>query len=125
MDDYCRSKTKEYRDKGFQGRFEVVPERLGLIDGPGSKRKLEEEAGEDVLLMRCAFVRNNYPNDPSLPKTQLVRWTKENRKKLPSYDTTHEDKLFRSVVSVDGRKYGSSFWWVELLLLNSVILERI
>lgn len=104
MSDYCRAKSKEHRDRGFGGRFEVVPERL-----TNAKRKLEDEA-EDVLLMRCAFLRSNYPDDASLPKTRLNKWTKENRKKLPSYDTTHEDKLFRSVVTVDGKKFGSSFW---------------
>lgn len=108
MDEYCRAKAKEFRDAGFEGRFEVVPERLGLI-GKAAKRKLEEEA-EDVLLMRCAFLRNNFPDDNSLPKTQLAKWTRENHKKLPAYNTINEDKLFRSVVVVDARKYGSSFW---------------
>ncbi|OXU28909.1 hypothetical protein TSAR_006798 [Trichomalopsis sarcophagae] len=118
LDEYCRTKQKEHRDRGFGGRFEVVPERLSLIDGNSGvgKRKLDEE--EDVLLMRCAFLRNNYADDTSLPKSRLAKWTRDNRKKLPIYVTHHEDKLFRSVVQVDGRKYGSSFWekskkWAE------------
>ncbi|XP_011495804.1 PREDICTED: tRNA-dihydrouridine(20) synthase [NAD(P)+]-like [Ceratosolen solmsi marchali] len=117
MDNYCRAKTQEYRVKGFQGRFEVAPERLGILSSGGSKRKLEEEA-EDVQLMCCAFLRNKYNDESSLPKSRLARWTESNRKKLPSYVTIHEEKLFRSVVLVDGRKYGSSFWeknkkWAE------------
>jgi tRNA-dihydrouridine synthase 2 len=110
MGDYCRAKTIEYREKGFQGRFEVAPERLGLLASGGGKRKLKEEA-DDVLLMCCAFLRNNYRDESSLPKSRLAQWTKVNRKKLPSYLTIHEEKLFRSVVLVDGRKYGSSFWF--------------
>lgn len=109
MDDYCRQKSKEYREKGLMGRFQVVPGSFAMetINANGScKRKLED----DVTFMRCAFIRNNYINDADLPKTILLKWVKENRKKTPVYDTQHADKLFRSIVSVDGRKYGSSFW---------------
>ncbi|XP_051174599.1 tRNA-dihydrouridine(20) synthase [NAD(P)+]-like [Leptopilina boulardi] len=109
MDDYCRQKSKEYREKGLMGRFQVVPESFAMetINANGScKRKFDD----DVTLMQCAFIRNNYTNDVDLPKTKLLKWVKENRKKMPIYDTQHADKLFRSIVSVDGRKYGSSFW---------------
>lgn len=80
-------------------------------DRGSQKRKLYEE---DVLLMRCAFLRGSYISDSELPKTRLLKWTKENRKKMPVYDTRREDKLFCSVVTVDGKKYGSSFWYVKL-----------
>ena len=109
MGDYCRKKAEEYRSQGYTGRFEVVPERLGLLGNGASKRKFEEETA-DVLVMRCAFLRSNYADDQSLPKTQLINWTRKQKIKLPSYSTVHEDKLFRSVVVVDGKKYGSSFW---------------
>lgn len=72
------------------------------------KRKIHEE--EDVALMRCAFLRSNYTNDLELPKSRLFQWTKEHHKKMPVYDTQRNEKLFCSVVTVDGRKYGSSFW---------------
>lgn len=72
------------------------------------KRKLYEE--EDVALIRCAFLRSNYTTDSELPKTRLLKWTKQHRKKMPVYSTRQEDKLFCSVVTVDGHKYGSSFW---------------
>ncbi|CAB0029536.1 unnamed protein product [Trichogramma brassicae] len=117
MGDYCRAKAKEFSSLGYTGRFDVVPERLSQLGGGAAKRKLEEEAG-DVLLMRCKFIRNSYPNDQSLPKSQLNKWTRENRKKLPSYTSINEDKLFRAIVVVDGKKYGSTFWekskkWAE------------
>ncbi|XP_011879148.1 PREDICTED: tRNA-dihydrouridine(20) synthase [NAD(P)+]-like isoform X1 [Vollenhovia emeryi] len=118
MDDYCRVKSKEFRDRGLLGRFQIAP---GILDkdtdnGVSHKRKLHEE--EDVSLMRCAFLRNSYVTDAELPKTRLLKWTKENRKKMPLYNTRQENKLFCSVVTVDGRKYGSSFWeknkkWAE------------
>ncbi|XP_014238498.1 tRNA-dihydrouridine(20) synthase [NAD(P)+]-like [Trichogramma pretiosum] len=117
MGDYCRAKAKEFSSLGYTGRFDVVPERLSQLGGGAAKRKLEEEAG-DVLLMRCKFIRNSYPDDQSLPKSQLNKWTRENRKKLPSYTSINEDKLFRAIVVVDGKKYGSTFWekskkWAE------------
>lgn len=110
LDDYCRSKSKEFRNKGLLGRFQVTP---GILDEDidnsiSHKRKIYEE--EDVSLMRCAFLRNSYITDSELPKTRLLKWTKENRKKMPIYNTRQENKLFCSIVTVDGRKYGSSFW---------------
>ena len=110
MGDYCRRKSKEYREKGLMGRFQVEPESFAMktINGKTScKRKFEDE---DVTYMRCAFIRNNYNIDAELPKTKLLKWIKENRKKMPVYETLHADKLFQSVVSVDGKKFGSSFW---------------
>ncbi|KAK9300601.1 hypothetical protein QLX08_006756 [Tetragonisca angustula] len=82
------------------------------------KKEFEEKEEEDVLLMQCAFLRNNYVTDLELPKTILHKWTQTQRKKMPSYNTQQKGKLFRSIVTVDGRKYGSSFWeknkkWAE------------
>ncbi|XP_025073342.1 tRNA-dihydrouridine(20) synthase [NAD(P)+]-like [Pogonomyrmex barbatus] len=118
LGDYCRSKRKEFRDKGLLGRFQVTPTIFDkeLSNGISHKRKAQEN--EDVSLMRCAFLRNNYITDSELPKTRLLKWTKEYHKKMPVYDTRQENKLFCSVVTVDGRKYGSSFWeknkkWAE------------
>jgi len=73
------------------------------------KRKIDEE---DVFLMCCAFLRSSYMTDSELPKTRLLKWTKENRKKMPIYNTRREGKLFCSIVTVDGKKYGSSFWYI-------------
>ncbi|XP_050452014.1 tRNA-dihydrouridine(20) synthase [NAD(P)+]-like isoform X1 [Cataglyphis hispanica] len=119
LGDYCRSKNKEFRDKGLLGRFQVMPvmfEKDTKDNNVSYKRKIYEE--NDVSLMRCAFLRNSYTRDSELPKTRLLKWTKENRKKMPIYNTRQEDKLFCSIVTVDGRKYGSSFWeknkkWAE------------
>lgn len=118
LGDYCRSKNKEFREKGLLGRFQVMPVILDKDkdNNFSYKRKIYEE--NDVSLMRCAFLRNSYTTDSELPKTRLLKWTKENRKKMPVYNTRQEDKLFCSVVTVDGRKYGSSFWeknkkWAE------------
>ncbi|KYM94681.1 PREDICTED: tRNA-dihydrouridine(20) synthase [NAD(P)+]-like [Cyphomyrmex costatus] len=117
LDDYCRSKSEEFQAKGLLGRFEVTPEILNKDNNSIShKRKIHEE--EDVFLMRCAFLRNSYITDSELPKTRLLKWTKEHHKKMPVYNTRQENKLFCSVVTVDGRKYGSSFWeknkkWAE------------
>lgn len=111
LGDYCRSKRKEFQDKGLLGRFGVTPVMLhenAKDDCISQKRKIHEE--EDVALMRCAFLRSNYTTDSELPKTRLLKWTKQHHKKMPVYDTRRNDKLFCSVVTVDGRKYGSSFW---------------
>ncbi|XP_060816434.1 tRNA-dihydrouridine(20) synthase [NAD(P)+]-like isoform X1 [Bombus pascuorum] len=117
--DYCLSKKKEFEEKGLLGRSQVSPMREdGKQDEeqPSNKRKISEE--EDVTLMHCAFLRNNYVTDLELPKTILHKWTQTQRKKMPNYNTQQKGKLFQSIVTVDGRRYGSSFWeknkkWAE------------
>ncbi|XP_011138804.2 tRNA-dihydrouridine(20) synthase [NAD(P)+]-like isoform X1 [Harpegnathos saltator] len=119
LGDYCRSKRKEFLEKGLLGRFQVTPvifDEDTKDDCISQKRKMHDE--EDVALMRCAFLRSSYTTDSELPKTRLCKWTKDHHKKMPVYDTRKNDKLFCSVVTVDGRKYGSSFWeknkkWAE------------
>ncbi|CAD1470105.1 unnamed protein product [Heterotrigona itama] len=119
LSDYCRLKKKEFGEKGLLGRSQVSPMREDEKQNegqPSNKRKISEE--EDVILMHCAFLRNNYVTDLELPKTILHKWTQTRRKKMPNYNTQPEGKLFRSIVTVDGRKYGSSFWeknkkWAE------------
>ncbi|XP_015588531.1 tRNA-dihydrouridine(20) synthase [NAD(P)+]-like [Cephus cinctus] len=113
MGEYCRSKRKEYLENGLQGRFQVVP--MSLDNSRGVKRKYDND---DVIVMNCSFLRNNYTSDIDLPKTRLLKWIRENKKEMPTYDTWKEDKLFRSIVIVDQKKYSSSFWeknkkWAE------------
>lgn len=110
LGDYCRSKSKEFRNNGLLDRFHVSPIILDPTNSCSDSRKRKIDEENDVSLMRCAFLRNSYTSDLDLPKTRLLKWTKENRKKMPVYNTRQEDKLFCSVVTVDGKKYGSSFW---------------
>lgn len=77
------------------------------VEQPTNKRKISEE---NVELIHCAFLRNNYVSDLELPKSKLHKWTQSQKKKMPHYNTQQKGKLFRSIVTVDGRKFGSSFW---------------
>ncbi|OAD54784.1 tRNA-dihydrouridine(20) synthase [NAD(P)+]-like [Eufriesea mexicana] len=119
LSDYCCLKQKEFEDKGLLGRSQVSPMREDEKQNEeqlSTKRKISEE--EDVILMQCAFLRNNYITDVELPKTILYKWTQTQSKNVPNYNTQRKEKLFRSIVTVDGRRYGSSFWeknkkWAE------------
>ena len=115
LSDYCRSKRKEFEEKGLLGRSQVSPMREDE-EQSSNKRKISDE--EDVVVMHCAFLRNSYVSDLELPKSILHKWTQSQRKKIPHYDTRQKGKLFRSIVTLDGRKFGSSFWeknkkWAE------------
>lgn len=68
------------------------------------------EFDPDTIEMRCAFIRASYSVDSELPKTKLIVWCRKNKMDHPKYETRNEDKLFRSVVALDGKKYSSTFW---------------
>ncbi|KAK6619161.1 hypothetical protein RUM44_003543 [Polyplax serrata] len=115
MDNYCREKQQLLREMGFKGRREVEP-LLFNIEPRLKKPKLEME--KDVVRISCAFLRSIFPTDIDLPKTKLLMWTRKQHIEQPKYNTIQEDKLFQSVVTVNGKKYGSSYWeknkrWAE------------
>lgn len=128
MGDYYREKQKLFREAGLIGRREVEP----VMNEPRLKKpKLYNE--DDVVRISCAFLRSVFPNDIDLPKTKLLMWTRKSQLDQPSYNTVQEDKLFQSVVTVNGKKYGSSYWeknkrWAEqsaatVCLINLGLLD--
>lgn len=64
----------------------------------------------DTIEMPCAFIRASFPTDPELPKSRLISWCNKNKIEKPRYETINEDKLFRAVVYVNGKKYSSTYW---------------
>ncbi|PSN37845.1 tRNA-dihydrouridine(20) synthase [NAD(P)+]-like protein [Blattella germanica] len=104
LSDYCCKKQTELKEKGHQGRSSVVPSSL---EPQLKKRKVGDES---IVEMRFAFLRNHYSSDVDLPKTRLLTWTRRKGFKHPVYATQQEDKLFRSVVTVNEKKYSSSYW---------------
>lgn len=46
----------------------------------------------------------------NLPKARLHAWAGKNGHKLPTYNTEQVQKLFRTVLTFNGKKYTSSFW---------------
>ncbi|XP_063229795.1 tRNA-dihydrouridine(20) synthase [NAD(P)+]-like isoform X3 [Bacillus rossius redtenbacheri] len=115
LGDYCRREQLRLKELGLQGRREVVPASL---EPRLKRRKLGDGDGDDVTELQCAFIRNLYRADTDLPKTQLLLWARRNGAGQPAYTTVQEDKLFKSVVLLDGKKYSSSYWeknkrWAE------------
>lgn len=105
MGEYCRRKQLEYQSRGILGRREVTPDMFGP-----KQKKLKTEIDSDVIEMKCAFIRACYTNDADLPKTKLISWCNKNKYKPPKYEVIHEDKLFRAILTLNGKKYSSSFW---------------
>ncbi|KAJ8936738.1 hypothetical protein NQ314_012185 [Rhamnusium bicolor] len=107
LGDYCRKKQLEYQSKGILGRREVTPDMLD----PKRKRQKTDIDDEGIhVTMKCAFIRVNYPVDPDLPKSKLIAYCGKNKFLLPKYKVFNEDKLFRAVVTLNGKKYSSSYW---------------
>ncbi|KRT83635.1 hypothetical protein AMK59_4858 [Oryctes borbonicus] len=99
---YCKEKHLEYNGKGILSRRQVSPNMFC----PASK-KLKME---DTIEMPYAFIRASFPADPDLPKSKLISWCNKNKKEKPKYQIINEDKLFRAIVYIDGKKYSSTYW---------------
>lgn len=113
LGNYCKEKQEYFRNMGHLTRRDVEPI---AIEPRLKKPKLYET--ENIIVLSCAFLRSIFPLDIDLPKTKLLMWTRRNHIGQPVYDTVQEDKLFQSIVTVDGKKYSSSYWeknkkWAE------------
>lgn len=74
------------------------------------KQNPVEEESNDVLNLKCMYIRSLYPRPEDLPKTKLLAWAKEHNKPLPKYYTEPFEKLFKCIVIFDNQKYSSTFW---------------
>ncbi|CAK1549872.1 unnamed protein product [Leptosia nina] len=105
LNDYCREKQKLYQTLGISGRWQVNPDELQ----PPNKRFKPEDDLTEVEEMKVCFIRANYTH-LTLPKTELHSWAGKNGYKLPIYETKQVEKLFRTLLTFNGKKYTSSFW---------------
>ncbi|XP_053625320.1 tRNA-dihydrouridine(20) synthase [NAD(P)+]-like isoform X2 [Plodia interpunctella] len=104
--EYCKQKQSHYHKMGIQGRWQVSPSNL---EPPQKKLKSVDMDLDDVSQMKVCFIRANF-NDLNLPKTQLHTWAGKNGLKLPVYETQQIEKLFRTIITFDGKRYTSTFW---------------
>ncbi|KAF5302114.1 hypothetical protein FQA39_LY10449 [Lamprigera yunnana] len=105
LEDYCRQKEFEYQTKGNLGRWQVTPDMFNPIP-----KRLKMDSLGDVTELQCAFIRSSYILDADLPKTKLISWCHKNKVISPTYETKHKDKLFKSILTLNGKKYSSNFW---------------
>lgn len=88
------------------GRREVCPDMFS----PARKKIKTEQSYDDVIEHKCVFIRVNYTSDPELPKSKLIAYSNELKTNKPKYETLCEDKLFRSIVTFQGKRYSSNYW---------------
>ncbi len=86
------------------------------------KRKFSELEADDLGLednlkefteMYCPFIRNHYEQNDN-PKSVLNTWLKQkygdHHKLAPTYQTWQKDKMFRTIVLVEGEAFSSQSW---------------
>lgn len=105
LEDYCFKKQSEYHNMGIASRWQVNPINLE----PPNKKCKTEDTNTDIIQSKVCFIRANF-TDVSLPKSRLHVWAGKNDLKLPTYETQQVEKLFRTVLTFDGKKYSSTFW---------------
>lgn len=106
LGEFCRETQSNYQKRGIQGRWQVMPDDL---EPPQKKMKSLDTDLTDVIQMKVSFIRANF-NDQTLPKFKLHSWAGKNGLKLPVYETHQVEKLFRTIITFNGKKYTSTFW---------------
>lgn len=109
LKDYCKTKQMEFQRKGMLTRRDVAPQSEEIENGetPAKKLKIQDE---NFIQENISFIRANYQNDTDLPKSLLHLHATKILKSRPTYETEQKDKLFRSTLSLNGKKYSSLFW---------------
>lgn len=62
-----------------------------------------------MFSFQVCFIRASF-SDTNLPKTKLHAWAGKNGISLPTYETQQVEKLFRTIITFDNKKYTSTFW---------------
>jgi tRNA-dihydrouridine synthase 2 len=105
LKDYCKQKQLEYQKKEAELRREELLKRKS--DEPTAKRaKIDENLFEEYI----AFIRTNYMKDVDLPKSILHMHTKKMFHTVPKYVTEQNGVLFKSTLTLDGKKYVNLCW---------------
>lgn len=74
------------------------------------KPKLDDETLDaGVICTNVAFFRAHY-TDKELPKTILHCYAMKHDLEQPTFLTQQQDRLFRSIMAFDQKKYTSSYW---------------
>lgn len=103
LKDYCKQKQLEYQKGAAMAKREAEE----TSKEPTAKRlKICEDAIEENI----AFIRSNFLKDVDLPKSILHMHTKKRLRTVPGYKTEQNDRWFRAVLSLGGKKYSSTFW---------------
>ncbi|CAD7090975.1 unnamed protein product [Hermetia illucens] len=110
LGEYCHQKQLEFQEKGNFGRRDVVPGNLTEENDETPTPKKAKVDSEAIFERNIAFFRANYTDDKELPKTKLHVYAGKHDKLLPTYETQREDKLFRTILTFDGKKYASLYW---------------
>ncbi len=116
MGDYCRQRMQEFRSKGLHVQSAII------LEPPRKKFRSDLD---DVSTLRSIFIRSNYSNDSELPKTVLLRHSQKAKNAPPKYETRNVNKLFQSTVTYDGKKYGSSYWYVPGCAFKKIIVLKV
>ncbi|CAB3231091.1 unnamed protein product [Arctia plantaginis] len=106
LGEYCHEKQSKYQKMGIQGRWQVCPHEL---EPPQKRIKMAETDLVGVIQMKVCFIRANF-NDRNMPKAKLHGWAGKNGHNLPVYETQQVEKLFRTILTFNDKKYTSTFW---------------
>ncbi|XP_066290316.1 tRNA-dihydrouridine(20) synthase [NAD(P)+]-like [Branchiostoma lanceolatum] len=87
-----------------QARREELERKKGLS-------RHEPRLVDGIYTMHVEYIRKEYPSAVS-PKTILLDWSRREYLPQPTYETVKQgiDAKFHSVVTVDDKRYASSFW---------------
>ncbi|XP_072044693.1 tRNA-dihydrouridine(20) synthase [NAD(P)+]-like [Amphiura filiformis] len=100
MGDYWREVTTKHREAKERRDAELYAVK---------RRKLED--GSYVCEIHIQFFKDEYRNDVT-PKSVLLEYCRKMKIHQPKYETEErkKDRRFKSILTIDGKKYSSSFW---------------
>lgn len=103
LKNYCKLKQLEHKTKEMELRRQEANE-----DEPKTKRAKHDD-DDGTIKENVAFIRSNYLKDFLLPKSILHQHTKKKLRMVPDYITNVHDRLFTAVLTLNDKKYSSTF----------------
>ena len=73
----------------------------------------DDKTVTEITEMYCPFIRGHYAEALDIPKSCLNSWLRGKfgeKHEVPKYTTWQKDKMFRSIVTVNGQAFSSESW---------------
>jgi len=109
--DICKQWHLEDYFSAMQTEFNNRAKKLSLHkrDDDDMDCNLKRIKVDGIIQMTLEYVRSSF-KDCELPKTRLYTWCRKEKLPNPVYEMEYKEKLFKSVVTVNGKKYTTSKW---------------
>lgn len=109
LGDYAREKQRIHAEKGHRTLHTAPITHYNRMSDELIEIRKNRVQDDGVIVTKIKYKRQHFPH-LDLPKQILNAHAGRNKIPRPIYETVREERLFRSIITFQGKKYTSIIW---------------